>query len=100
SVRGAALVCPNYAGRWVDEKQISTAAERTVLPIRNLVGAKDDLCSPGHPIYTQMQKAMSIADAHGYKNVSVVRVEGKGHERLADDVLAYFSSLMSQNRER
>src|SRR5215475_8326807 len=56
SVRAAALVCPNYAGRWVDEKQISTAAERTGLPIRDFVGTKDELCSPGHPIYTQMQK--------------------------------------------
>jgi hypothetical protein len=41
-----------------------------------------------------MQRAMSLADAHGYKNVSLVRVEGKGHERLADEVMAYFSSLL------
>ena len=93
-VRGAALVCPNYLGRWVDEGHISSAAERTVLPIRNLIGTKDDLCAVGNPIYTQMQRAMSLADAHGYKNVSLVRVEGKGHERLANEVLAYFSSLL------
>ncbi|HEV7396418.1 MAG TPA: hypothetical protein VGN86_07905 [Pyrinomonadaceae bacterium] len=93
AVRGAALVCPNYLGRWVDEKTISPAAERTGLPIRNLIGTRDELCSPGKPIYTQMQNAMSLADAHGYKNVSLARVEGKGHERLADEVLAYFSSL-------
>jgi len=37
-----------------------------------------------------MQKAMSLAEAHGYKNVSLTRVDGKGHERLADEVLAYF----------
>jgi len=92
-VRGAALVCPNYLGRWVDEGRISSAAERNGLPIRNFVGTKDDLCSPGRPIYTQMQRAMSVADSHGYKNVTLVRVEGKGHERLADEVLAYFSSL-------
>src|SRR5262249_29177523 len=99
-VRGAALVCPNYLGRWVDEKQISSAADRTTLPIRNFVGTKDEVCAPGHPIYTQMQKAMSLAEAHGYKNVSLVRVDGKGHERLADEVLAYFSTLRSQFRER
>ena len=93
-VRRAALVCPNYLGRWVDEGHISSAAGRSGLPIRNFVGTKDDLCSTGNPIYTQMQRAISLADAHGYKNVSLVRVEGKGHERLADEVLAYFSSLL------
>ena len=91
-VRGAALVCPNYLGRWVDEGHISSAAERTMLPIRNLIGTKDGLCTVGNPIYTQMQRAMSLADAHGYKNVLLARVEGKGHERLAEEVLAYFSS--------
>ena len=95
AVRGAALVCPNYLGRWVDEGHISSvagAAERRGLPIRNFIGTKDDLCATGHPIYTQMQRAMSLADAHGYKSVTLARVEGKGHERLADEVLAYFSS--------
>ena len=94
ALRGAAIVCPNYLGRWVDEAHISSAAERSALPIRNFVGTNDTLCSPGTPIYTQMQKAISVAEAHGYKNVSLTRVEGKGHERLADEVLAYFSSLI------
>lgn len=116
-VRGAALVCPNYLGRWVDEgggegksqkekgksedgrsssEGISTAVERGGLPIRNFIGTKDDLCAAGHPIYAQMQRAMSLAEAHGYKNVSLVRVEGKGHERLANEVLAYFASLVTR----
>lgn len=94
-LRGAAIVCPNYAGRWVDEAHISSAAERTTLPIRNLIGTNDTLCAPGSPIYTQMQKAISVAEAHGYKNVSVMRVEGRGHNRLAGDVLAYFTSLIT-----
>jgi len=93
-VLGAALVCPNYAGRWVDEQHMSSAAERAGLPIRNFVGTKDELCKEGHPIYSQMQRAMRLADEHGYKNVSLTQVEGKGHERLADEVLAYFSSLL------
>jgi len=92
-VRGAVLVCPNYLGRWVDEKHISSAPERAELPIRNFVGTNDMLCSPGNPIYMQMQRAVTLAAAHGYKNISLVRVEGKGHERLAAEVLAYFSSL-------
>ena len=94
-LRGAAIVCPNYLGRWVDEGQISSAAERGRLPVRNFIGTKDELCSPGHPIYTQMQRAISTAQAHGYRNVSVISVEGKGHERLAEEVLAYFSSLVA-----
>ena len=95
-------MCPNYLGRWVDEAHISTAPERSALPIRNFVGAKDSLCAPGTPIYTQMQKAISVAEAHGYKNVSLTQIEGKGHERLADEVLAYFSSLamFSERRQR
>ena len=94
--RGAVLVCPNYLGRWVDEAHISSAAERATLPIRNIIGTKDELCVPGHPIYAQMQKALSVAEQHGYKNVSLVEVEGKGHERLAEEVLAYFASLIRQ----
>ena len=94
--RGAVLVCPNYLGRWVDEPHISSAPERASLPIRNMIGTKDELCSPGHPIYAQMQKAVSLAEQHGYKNVSLVKVEGKGHERLAEEVLAYFASLTKQ----
>lgn len=92
-LRGAAIVCPNYLGRWIDETRISTAPERASLPVRNFVGTKDTLCIPGSPIYTQMEKAISVAEAHGFKNVSVARVEGKGHERMAGEVLAYFSSL-------
>jgi len=92
-VRGAAVVCPNYAGRWVNEQNISSATERTQLPIRNFVGSKDELCSVGHPIYLQLQRAISVANGHGYKNVSLTTVEAKGHERLAEEVLAYFSTL-------
>jgi hypothetical protein len=96
-LRGAAIVCPNYLGRWVDEAHISSAAERARLPVRNFVGTKDQICSPGQPIYTQMQRAVSIAKAHGYGNVTITTVEGKGHERLAEEVLAYFSSLIAES---
>jgi hypothetical protein len=94
AVRGAVLICPNYLGRWVEEGHISSTPERAALPIRNFVGTKDELCVAGSPIYTQMQKAASLAEAHGYKNVALTRVEGKGHERMADEVLSFFSSLM------
>ena len=94
AVRAAVLVCPNYAGRWVDEAHISNAPERADLPIRNFVGANDTLCAQGSPIHTQMMRAATIANEHGYKNVALVRIEGKGHERLAAEVLDYFASLL------
>ena len=94
AVQGAALVCPNYAGRWIDENRISQTLWRKDLPIRNLVGTKDALCVAGHPIYLQMEKAMSVAVAHGYENVRILRIEGKGHDRMAGEVLDYFSSLL------
>jgi hypothetical protein len=93
-VRAAVLVCPNYAGRWIDEAHISNAPERVDLPIRNFVGALDTLCSEGSPIHTQMMRAVTMAGEHGYKNVALVRINGKGHERLAGEVLDYFSSLL------
>jgi len=92
--RGAAIVIPNYLGRWVDEAHISTYAGRADLPIRILLGANDNFSAAGSPIYSQLQRAMSLAKAHGYQNLSQVSIEGKGHEALADDVLAYFSSLL------
>src|SRR5262249_51890919 len=42
AVKAAALVCPNYLGRWVDEAHISSAHERVELPIRNFVGTEDE----------------------------------------------------------
>jgi len=95
-VRGAAPVCPNYLGRWVDEKQISSAPERIKLPIRNFIGEKDSLCRPGSPIFTQIENVMSLTGKYGYMNVEIVRIMGKGHERLVDEVLAYFLSLQQQ----
>jgi surfactin synthase thioesterase subunit len=88
------LVCPNYAGRWIDEAHISNAPERVNLPIRNFVGANDTLCSQGSPIHTQMMRAVTMAGEHGYKNVALVQINGKGHERLAAEALDYFSSLL------
>jgi len=39
---------------------------------------------------------VSLANEHGYKTVSLIQVKDKGHEQLAEEVLAYFSSLMQQ----
>jgi len=86
--RGAALVIPNYLGRWVDEEHISSDAKRVDLPIRVFVGSKDNAAAGGSPIFTQLERAIQVANAHGYRNVSRVSVAGKGHEPLADEVLA------------
>jgi dienelactone hydrolase len=93
-IRGAALVIPNYLGRWVDEGHISSYPGRRDLPIRTFIATNDSLAAAGSPIFSQLQRAMSLAKANGYQNISQVSVEGKRHEPLADDVLAYFSSLL------
>jgi len=92
-VRAAALVCPNYAGRWVDEAHISNAPERVNLPIVNFVGANDTLCAADKPIHKQAAQALTFAREHGYKNAGETLVKNKGHERLAAEILDYFSSL-------
>lgn len=93
-LRAAAPVCPNYAGRWVEESRISTAPERASLPIRCFYGAKDEMFSKSHPIFAQWARAKSIAREHGFKNISQEIAPGKGHEPLAGEVLAYFNSLL------
>ena len=94
ATRGAALVIPNYLGRWVDEQHISSYAGRKDLPIRVFIAANDSLAAAGSPIFSQLQRATSLAKGSGYQNLSQVSVEGKGHEPLPDEVLAYFSSLL------
>lgn len=94
AVRAAVLLCPNYLGRWVDGPQISSAPERANLPIRNLSARPTRCVRPAIRLHAQMLHAITVAQAHGYKNVTVVRIEGKAHERLAEEVLAYFASLL------
>jgi hypothetical protein len=95
-VRAAALVCPNYQGRWIDETHISSAPERVNLPIVSFVGANDTLCGADGPIHKQFNQAMTVARAHGYKNVGERIVKDKGHERLANEMLDYFSSVLQR----
>lgn len=92
-VRAAALVCPNYLGRWVDEASFSKAPERVNLPIVNFVGTNDTVCAADKPIHKQIDQAFAVAREHGYKNVGETLVKNKGHERLAAEMLDYFSSL-------
>ena len=93
-VRAAALVCPNYQGRWIDEAHISNAPERVNLPIMGFAGTNDTVCAADKPIHKQITQAFTVARDHGYKNVGETTVKNKGHERLAEEILDYFSSLM------
>ena len=93
-VRSAALVCPNYLGRWVDEAQISNAPERVNLPIVSFTGANDTVCAADKPIHKQITQAIAVARDHGYKNVGETLIKNKGHERLAAEMLDYFSSSL------
>lgn len=38
---------------------------------------------------------MTVTSEQGYKNVALVRIEGKGHERMANEVLDFFASALS-----
>jgi poly(3-hydroxybutyrate) depolymerase len=94
ALRAAALVCPNYLGRWIDEAHFSNAAERVNLPIVSFAGTNDALCAADQPIHKQVSQAITVAHEHGYKNVGETLVKNKGHERLAAEVLNYFSTLL------
>jgi hypothetical protein len=65
--------------------------EREHLSIGVFVGAEDRLCLES-PIRKQIHEAMTLAHVEGYKNVFLGRLEGKGHERLAVEMLDHFSS--------
>ncbi|HWA82848.1 MAG TPA: hypothetical protein VG820_05425 [Fimbriimonadaceae bacterium] len=82
----AAPVCPNYAARW-----IAPAGERAAgMPLRCFIGAKDDLWQR---FSSQWDRARNEARSRGFGDLSIRQVDGKGHEPLADAVLAWFLSL-------
>jgi dienelactone hydrolase len=94
-LRAVAPVCPNYAGRGMQDGGFSTDPSRVGLPIRIFHGENDTAFSPGKPLFVQTEAARKAAFDHGFKNVSEDVVRGKGHEPLAEAVFAYFTSLKS-----
>ncbi|HYL73040.1 MAG TPA: hypothetical protein VEU96_02490 [Bryobacteraceae bacterium] len=94
ALRGAAPTVTNYAGRCL-ESGFSTASSRANLPVTvfQVAAARD--VPPGKFVYTQSQQAMKVAEEHGFRNVTERIVAGKPHGPLADDVLAYFSSVLA-----
>lgn len=89
-LRAAAPVAPNYQGRWV-----TFPADRTSvsLPVRVFAGSLDEGWGAGKPLYDQAQTGIKAAKDHGFTDVLSVVVAGKGHEPMADAVLAWFDSL-------
>lgn len=96
ALRAAALVCPNYQGRCMDEGGFSSSPARVSLPVKGFYGSGNPTCGPGRPIFSQWTEAAKVAAAHGYTSVSQVAVPAKDHTPLADEVLAYFDSLLAK----
>src|SRR5260221_2853725 len=84
ALRAAALVCPNYQGRCMDEVGFSSSPARVRLPVKGLYGSDDATCAPGRPIYSQWTEAVKAAEAHGYTNVCRQVVFAQDHNPLRD----------------
>jgi dienelactone hydrolase len=83
----AALVCPNYAGRWISPS--NTAHFPVVAEV--FAGAKDPGWAPGKPLYDQTQRAIKDAAARGFPNIPIRIVPGGAHGPLPDAVLRFFN---------
>ena len=90
---GAATSCGNFNGRCVSK--VSSAAERATLPVRGFQGELDE---HRQGLEGQFARARDLATGHGYSNISFEVVRGTGHLPLADQVLAYFSSVLSSGK--
>lgn len=91
----AATSCGNFNRRCVTK--VSSAPERVNLPVRAFQGEVDE---HRQGLEAQFAKAREVATANGYTNISFEVVKGAGHVPLADQVLAYFSSLLQSERSR
>jgi hypothetical protein len=88
-LRAAALSGPNYQGRCLAEGSFSTAPARVNLPVKVFQGEMSNQYLP-----IQFEAAKTQAEAHGYRNVTRTLVSSKPHSPLADEILAYFQSLL------
>jgi dienelactone hydrolase len=94
-LRAAAPVSPNWRGRWVTETDFSSAPARADLPVKVLFCDRTKVEVPvGWDAWIgQSRDAMKTAEAHGFRNVSLVNLAGKPHGPLAEDVFAFFESV-------
>jgi poly(3-hydroxybutyrate) depolymerase len=86
----AAVTCGNYKGRCMTEEGFSTAQDRAELPVKGFQGALDRARTP---LEGQFQGGRSVAEQHGYRNISFEVVADARHDPFARRVLEYFDSL-------
>jgi dienelactone hydrolase len=86
---GAATTGGNFRNRCIEN--ISNAPDRTTLPVKGFLGEND---AARTPLAEQFNDAMKLATTHGYKNLSSEIIKGGEHAPMADEVLAYFYSLL------
>lgn len=74
----------------------STAPSRVNLPVMVFQVTSGRDVAPGRFVYLQSQQARKIAAEHGWGNVSERIIADKPHGPLADEVLAFFASIMDE----
>lgn len=82
-----APVCPNYAARWI----APPSGQMAGIPLRCFTGADDNLWQR---FSSQWDKAKVEAQSRGFRDLSTQRIQGKGHEPLADAVLFWFRTRL------
>lgn len=89
----AAPVAGHYIGRCLVEADFSSNPATADVNIQQFVGDQDDDRWIHNP---QWDKLKSVASQHGYRHVSEVMIHGKGHVKMADEVLAYFACFLKK----
>lgn len=94
-LNAAAIVSPNWRGRWMADGAWSTAPSRASLPVEILFCDRSKVEHPeGWDAWVgQSKEAMDVAAAHGFRKVALVNLPGRPHGPLAADVVAFFESV-------
>ncbi len=90
----AAPIAGNYRGRCMEDGKFSDNPARNKLPIHAMQGQLDAGWGPGSSAYAQWLDAKTLAQAHGYRNISETAVPDKVHAPMPEAVLEYFASLL------
>jgi len=94
----AAPVAGNFRSRCMEDNLFSKDASRIELPIKNFTGTEDENFRVKGRFYNQFLDAKNLALSHGFKNISEIEVQGKGHIPLPDYVLDYFISVWKSTK--